>query len=88
MISLNDFQNLLATTFLDGNMDVAGMVMYAIILLVVFGLTRNVFHALVLGMAATMIFSALGILSVELTMLLIIVSVLGLAYTSRGIWKD
>lgn len=88
MISLNDFQNLIATTFLDGNMAIAGMLLYAIVLMVVFGLTKNVFQSLLVGMVATMIFSALGILNTELTVLLIIVSVLGLAYTSRGVWRD
>lgn len=88
MISFGDLQNILANTFLDGNVEIAGMVMYGVALLIVFGLTKSVFHALVIGLVVTMIFSLLGILSAELTILLIIVSVLGLAYTSRNIWRD
>ena len=88
MLSFNDLQDLIANSFFDGNMDVAGIVMYIAVLVVVITVSRNVFYALLIGMAATLLFSVMGILSTEIAILLIIVSVLGLAYTSRGIWRD
>lgn len=88
MISLNDFQSILADSFLDGNLEIAGIIMFAAVLLVVLALTKDTFRALLVGIVATMVFSLMGILSTELTILLIIVSVLGMAYSARAIWRD
>lgn len=87
MMSLNDVQNLIAENFLDGNMELAGIGIYIITILAILGLTRQPFFALIVGMAVTVFFSVLGILATELTILLIIVSVLGLAYTSRTVME-
>lgn len=88
MMSLNDIQNMIADSFLDGNVELAGIGIYIISILAVLGLTQKPFYALIVGMGITVFFSALGVLSTELTVLLIIVSVLGLAYTSRSVWSD
>lgn len=89
MLSFNDIQDLIANTFFDGSSDIAGIVMYIGILVLVLAITGGqAFYALIIGMAVTLLFSAVGIISTEITVLLIIVSVLGLAYTSRSIWKD
>lgn len=87
MMSLNDVQNIVAENFLDGNMELAGIGIYIITILAILGLTRQPFYALIVGMAVTVFFSVLGILATELTVLLIIVSVLGLAYTSRTVME-
>jgi len=62
--------------------------MYIAVLVLVITVSKNVFYALLIGMAATLLFTTMGILSTEIAVLLIIVSVLGLAYTSRGMWRD
>lgn len=89
MLSLQEIQELIANEFLDGSMELAGIGIFIMSVLIVFSLThRNTFMALIVGMGVTMFFSLMGILSTELTILLIIVSVLGLAYSSRSIWRD
>lgn len=89
MLSLNDFQDLLANTFLDGNLELAGIGMFIAVIVLVFAITKgDKYMALIVGMGVTMFFSVLGILSAELTVLLIVVSVLGLAYASRNVWRD
>lgn len=89
MLSFEDIQNILSVSFFDGQSDLAGMVMYIGALGVVLALTKgNTFYALIIGMGVTMFFSTVGIISTELTILLIVVSVLGLAYTSRNIWSE
>ena len=89
MMSFNDIQNLIADNFFDGSSDLAGLVMYIGVLVLVLAITGGkAFYALIIGMAVTLMFSVVGIISTEITVLLIIVSVLGLAYTSRSIWKD
>lgn len=89
MLSFNDIQEMLANSFFDGNGDLAGLVIYMAVIGLILAITRgNTFYALIMGMIATMFFSAVGIISTELTVLLIIVSVLGLAWTARGIWTE
>ena len=90
MIGIDDLQQIIAETFLDGNLDLAGIALYILAMLVTFALTEqnSGFKSLIVGMAVTMFFSIMGVLSSELTILLIIVSVLGLAYTSRAVWRE
>lgn len=87
MISISDFQDILATAFLDGNMSIAGIVIYAAVLMLLFALTRNTTQTLVISLPVTLIFSLLGILSNDVMILMIIVTVLGLAFTTRDIWR-
>lgn len=88
MLSIFDFQDLVAGTFFEGNLELAGMVIYTVILLIVFALTRKTAQTLIVSMPVTLVFSALGVLSTDLTVLLIIVTVLGLALTARNVWRD
>ncbi len=88
MISFNDFQQILASNFFDGDLQIAGIIMYIGVILLTIAVSRSTFYALIIGLAATMLFSTLGILDTELTVLLIVVSVLGLAYTARNVWRD
>jgi len=80
---------MIAANFFDGNADLAGFVMFGAVILLILAITKgNTFFALIAGMVAAMFFTATGILSTELAILLIIVSVLGLAYTSRSVFND
>lgn len=86
MLSIYDLQDLIGQAFFSGDMAIAGMVMYAVLLIAVFALTRNITQSLILSLPCTLIFAALGVLSTDLTVLLIIVTVLALAYTARNAW--
>ena len=88
MLDLNDITQILANTFFSGNTDIAGMVIFTIALAIVFIFVKKVFAALVISLPLAFIFSSLGIVSQELMILLVIVAVLGLAFTSRKIWSD
>lgn len=88
MLDLSDITQILADSFFAGNTDVAGMVLFTIALAVVFVFVRKVFAALVISLPMAFIFSTLGIVSQELMILLVIVAVLGLAFTSRKVWSD
>ncbi len=89
MLSINEILDLIAGTFFDGNSDMAGIVMYIAVLVLVITVSKgNAFYALLVGMAATLLFSTMGVLSTEMAILLSIVSVLGMAYTARNIWRD
>lgn len=89
MISFNDLVQIVSDTFFEGDFQMAGVGIYIVAILLTFTLTDGSgFKSLIVGMAVTMLFSMFGILSAELTILLIVVSVLGLAYTSRSVWRD
>lgn len=88
MLSLNDIQQIMADSFFNGSMDIAGTVIFIGAILGILAITRNMFYALLTGMGVTLLFSMLGVLSTNIAILMIIVSVLGLAYTSRNIWRD
>ena len=88
MISLQDIQELIASGFLDGSTAIAGIVMYAFALIVIFAISRNAVNTLLISLPVTLIFSMLGILTADLMILMIIITVLGLAYVTRNSWRS
>ena len=88
MLSIFDIQELVSTGFFDGNMQIAGIVMYILVLVAIFALTRKTTQTLILALPVTLVFSVIGVLSTDLMILLIIVSVLGLAATAQKVWRD
>ena len=88
MIDLVDIQNIIATNFFSGNVTIAGLAIFSIVLLIIFTLIHNRTAALIVCMPVTLIFSSLGVLSTDLMLLMIIVVVLGLAVTARDSWKS
>lgn len=83
-LNLNDINSILADTFFNGDTTVMGIIIYTVVLAILFGMKRNVFQSLLLSLPMTLVFSFLGILSTDMTILLIIVTVLGLAITSSS----
>ena len=89
MISLNDLQDLIGISFFDGSSQIGGIVIYIAVLAVMLVLSKkNINTALLLSLPVTLVFTTLGILSSDVSILLIIVTVLGLAYKTREIWRD
>lgn len=85
MITLEDIQFMLGENFFNGDMTLAGLGLFAVAIILIFTLTKNVFQSLVVGLIITGIFSYMGILSSDMMILLIIVIVLGLAMTARNV---
>lgn len=88
MMDITELLQIMGDTFFGGNAELAGVVVYSILIMVVLALTRKAFITLVVSLPITFVFSELKIIPTELMILLIIVAVLGMAYTSRNIWKD
>lgn len=88
MIDLTSITQMVANTFTGGNTEIAGMLIFTICLAIVFIFVKRVVAALIVSMPMSYIFFALGIVSQEMMVLLIIVAILGLAFTSRKIWSD
>ncbi len=87
MLQLSEFQSILAASFFDGNATIAGLVMYIAVLGLVFGLFRNLKSVLIISMPITLAFSLLGIIDTNTLVLLIIVTILGLASVARDTWR-
>ncbi len=85
MISLNDFQELIAESFFMGDLGIAGMAMFCCVMMAVFAIfgMDNITGAFILMIPITLIFTSLGILPETMAILLIIVAVMGLATTAR-----
>lgn len=84
MITLNDIQYMVSDSFFNGDMSLAGLGLFAVAIILIFVLTKNVFQSLVVGLIFTGIFSYMGVLTSDMMILLIIVIVLGLAMTARN----
>ena len=86
MISLLDFQEILGITFFDGNYEIAGIVIFVAALALMFVFIKNKGNALILALPITMVFTMLGILSSDVTVLLIIVISLALAFNAKKVF--
>lgn len=84
MIQFSDIIDMIASTFFDGNVMVAGLVMLCCVLAVVMAISKSAFTTLVIAIPAALVFSYLGLIPDQITIVLILVCVLGLAYTARG----
>lgn len=84
MITLTDIQYMLGDTFFNGDLTLAGLGLFAVAIILVFVLTKNVFQSLVIGLIFTGIFSFMGIITTDMMILLIVIIVLGLAMTAKN----
>ena len=87
MMTPIQLQSLLGDSLFGGNAGIAGLLMYGALLAAVFALAgrKNLIVSLLLAIVATMAFATLGIISSNLTMLLIVIAVLGLAISVKDL---
>lgn len=88
MLSIFDVQELIGTSFFDGDVNLAGMVIYVGVLILLFALSRKTQQTLILSLPVTLIFGAVGVLPADMLILLIVITVLALAFTARNAWGD
>lgn len=79
MITLSTVQEVLAGTFFDNNMVIAGLIMYMTFIAIAFYVTKNLMAVMLLSIPLTLIFASMGILNGDLLIVMIIVTVVGLA---------
>lgn len=79
MITFTTIQEILAETFFDDNMLIAGLMMYVVFLTIAFFITKNLTAVMVISIPVTLIFASMSILSGDLLIVMIIVTVVGLA---------
>lgn len=81
IISIQEMQTLIAQSFFAGDLGLAGIVMYSVVLMVVFLLfaKNNLTIAFALMFPITLVFSIMRILPDTMTVLMVLVAVVGLA---------
>lgn len=87
MMTPIQLQSLLGDSLFGGNTEIAGLLMYGALLAAIFALAgrKNLIVSLLLAIVATLAFATLGIISSNLTMLLIVIAVLGLAISVKDL---
>lgn len=83
-VTISDMQNILGMSFFNGDTTIAGLVMFAVLMAIVFYVTRNIFQSLIIGLPIMLVFGQLNVITNDMMVLLIIISVLGLAFTARS----
>lgn len=84
MLQASQLQTAIADMVFNGDTAIAGLMMFFFVMVIVFTISKNVFHSLLLGLPLILVFSGMGILGGDMTIILIIVVVLGLAITARN----
>lgn len=89
MISASDFQEVLANALFNGDVMIAGIVMYVGVLAVIFAIFYKTYHvALIIMIPLTLVFRLMEILSQEATVLMIVIAVLVLAMGAKKTFGD
>lgn len=84
MINLSQFQELLANSLFGGDLSIAGIVIYAVVLAVIFVIFKKDFHiGIIISIPVTLVFSLLNIVPSEATLLMIVIAVLVLAMGAK-----
>lgn len=84
MISIQQFQQIFADALFSGNTEIAGILMYTVVLAIVFALTKKDFHVgILVSLPLTLVFRLMGVLSTEVALLLIVIAVLALAMSAK-----
>lgn len=87
MIQLVDLFQIFADAFLGGNTLLAGLIVLVAVLAITLSMTRSVFVMLLVAMPTTLVFSYMRVIPDEITIILLVVSIVGLAYSARGVFK-
>lgn len=87
MIDFSELVGIVADSFFGGNVELAGLVLFSFSLAIMFSFSRNGFATLVIAMPIAFVFSTMGFIGEDLLIMLIIVIVVGLAYSGRNVWS-
>ena len=83
MIGVSEFQQILADSLLQGNFTVAGLIMLAAVMLLIFALSRRIYTAIVLTLPVSIVFWMMDVIGTDMMIILIITALLGMALYSR-----
>lgn len=88
MMTPQDIINILANGFFGGDTEFCGLVIFSIIMVAIFVITKRAIVGFITMLPLTLIFKYLGALPDSLMIILIVVSVLGIAIAGRNTAGD
>lgn len=83
MMSISELQQTIAITLFDGNNTIAGLAMFAVVMLLIFTLSRRVYTSMVLTLPVSFIFWMLDVITTDMMIVLIVAALLGMALYSK-----
>lgn len=86
MIQLNDIFQIVGDSFFEGSVLLAGLVILTIVLALVYVFTKSAFAMLLISMPVTLVFSYMRVIPDEITIILLLVAVVGLAMSSKKVF--
>ena len=86
MIQLTDIFQIVGDSFFEGSVLLAGLVILTIVLALVYVFTKNAFAMLLISMPVTLVFSYMRVIPDEITIILLLVAVVGLALSSKKVF--
>ncbi len=86
-VQINGIVQAIADQLFGGNTAIAGVIVFTVTILAIFLLIREPLPVLLIMMPVALIYRLLDILTTDVTILLIIVSVVGLALIARNMWR-
>lgn len=87
MIQFQDFIQIVSDSFFGGSLYVGGVIVLVVILAVIMAFSKKVTTTMIIGIPIIMVFSYLRVLPDEITLVMLIVIVLGLSYSARGVFR-
>lgn len=87
MIQLNDIFQIVGDSFFEGSVLLAGLVILTIVLALVYVFTKSAFAMLLISMPVTLVFSYMRVIPDEITIILLLVAVVGLAMSSKKVFS-
>lgn len=86
MIQFSDIFQIVGDSFFSGNVLLGGLIILTIVLALVYTLTKSAFAMLLISMPVTLVFSYMRVIPDEITIILLLVSVVGLAMSSKKVF--
>lgn len=87
MIQFNDIFQIVGDSFFEGSVLLAGLVILTIVLALVYVFTKSAFAMLLISMPVTLVFSYMRVIPDEITIILLLVAVVGLAMSSKRVFN-
>lgn len=87
MMQFTDVIQIVSDSFFGGSTMVGGVVVLVTVLALIMAFSKKLVTTMVLGVPIVMMFAYLRLLPDEITLVMLVVIVLGLAYASRGVFK-
>ena len=87
MIQFSDIFQIVGDSFFNGSVLLGGLVILTIVLALVYVFTKSAFAMLLISMPVTLVFSYMRVIPDEITIILLLVAVVGLAMSSKRVFS-